>query len=179
MANVYFQGAQGPSEFLANMTDFASFLAIAQGYYAIELISVNNGVATVGTTDTDVVVIPPQPNRYSIIGLYVSCTTLQSNANLFVNLTLGGGTGSGAMAAGVDATAQQKMNATTLDVIGGTVGVALLRKMTAVIPALVIPDNADPRVPAGKSISIQCHDDATHHMAVGSIGFTIVAALRA
>lgn len=179
MANVYYAGPEGVSEILANLTDSASFAAIAAGAYAVVFISAINGVATVTTTDTDIAIVPPMPNRYSLLGLYVSCDNLQSNANLFLNLVLGGGTGSGAMAAGVDATAQQRMNATTLDVIGGTVGTALIRKMTAVIPGLLIPDTADPRIPAGKSLSIQAHDDGTHHMAVGTLSFTVVAALRA
>ena len=179
MANVYFMAGQEASAFVANLTDTASFLAPATPYYGIVLITATNGVATVGTTQTDVVVVPPMPNRYSLLGLYVSATNLQSNTNLFVDLTLGGGTGSGAFAAGADATAQQQMNATPLDIIGGTVGTALIRKMTAVIPGLIIPDNADPRIPAGKSLSVQCHDDAVHHMAAGSVAFTIVGVLRA
>jgi len=135
-------------------------------------------VATTGATAT-AAIVPALPVRYSLLALYVSCVSLQSNANLFVDLVLGGGTLSGAGAAAADMTAQQGMNATALDIIGGTVGAALIRKMTAVIPGCIIPDNADTRIPAGKSLAIQVLDDATHHMAAGTVSFTVVAAIRA
>lgn len=177
MANVYYNSNNpNASQFLALLgTDI---VAPAEPYYGVVFLD-TSGVATVGTTDTTIAIVPAMPVRYSLLGMYVSCTSLQSNTNLFVNLVLGAGTGSGAGAAGADMTAQQQMNATSLDIIAGTVGATLIRKMTAVIPGFIVPDNADTRVPAGKALAVMGHDDGTHHMAASSVVFTIVGALRA
>lgn len=180
MANVtYLHTDELEQEYLAQLSDVTANWTPAAPFHSIILITATLPGTTTSTA-TDWIVLPALPNRVSILGMYVATTSQSSSTHLYANLVLGGGVLSGAWTTSGDATAQQGMNATATDVIGGTVQTTgpLVRAMTTVIPGFVIPDNVDPRIPSKKTCTVQLADDNTHHYTAGQITVTVIGALR-